>query len=642
MKVTIHFSVYEHHNSILFNVKDVANEIRGQSEKHRNNIDLEVNIGNQVTYGQIDSFMNQLLISLNINPENKRRTNNIAFGETVKTNDSLELAIRGITYYFDTDTTSYLKSVKGIDFSTFPKYNRYDIIDVKHKDIYTDAKIDDFRHGIAIAHTTECDFLINSQCEIIFFPRTWYGTLYLSEQKPRFNRNEKGNYVETAYIDRSAPGKDTYFQGPYVIGEYSEEQIKKEAQAPIYPYIGKPYEYGRYMFLNGAFYKLDTLEKTSNFPTDSCSIDSPIEDGWCDFHDEKYHKKLLVEVHKNKIVRFDDITSIYNKLDNGKDIITNTIVNIIDSALCNFTDTCILDEIASFNEDGPIKDLNDKPHLLTWLRGFANLKVITDNIHKPARWTFSYPSCYSKHLTGSIGNIERVDKYHQYCIFLWKNAWNSHSYLYNLSTGKLIFDYKGTMSFFKNLKDDSFLQKFKVLIGNKDIAFIDNDKIVEYRAMPTNLFRNASACRSNGSENFDNFYFYGLGTSQMQYIDTNYSPLKCLYTDEVPNVTAIIENYLYKVDGLLYTVNNKNNICNLKHREGDKLIITSERALKELNNSLSLKFEKGNPYVRSISKIDIFINNLSTSHYIFDYMPYGKYSVNGKIFYKYEPDKIWL
>ena len=85
MKVTIHFSVYEHHNSILFNVKDVANEIRGQSEKHRNNIDLEVNIGNQVTYGQIDSFMNQLLISLNINPENKRRTNNIAFGETVKT-----------------------------------------------------------------------------------------------------------------------------------------------------------------------------------------------------------------------------------------------------------------------------------------------------------------------------------------------------------------------------------------------------------------------------------------------------------------------------------------------------------------------------------------------------------------------------
>lgn len=123
MKVTIHFSVYVHHNSFLFNVKDVANEIRGQFEKHRNNIDLEVNIGNQVTYGQIDSFMDQLLLSLDINPEDKRRTNNIAFGETVKNNDSLELAIRGITYYFDTDAIySDLKSVKGIDFSTFPKY----------------------------------------------------------------------------------------------------------------------------------------------------------------------------------------------------------------------------------------------------------------------------------------------------------------------------------------------------------------------------------------------------------------------------------------------------------------------------------------------------------------------------------------
>ena len=127
-------------------------------------------------------------------------------------------------------------------------------------------------------------------------------------------------------------------------------------------------------------------------------------------------------MHKNKIVRFDDITSIYNKLNDSKNIITNTIVNIIDSALCNFTDTCILDEIASFNESGPIIDLNTKPHLLIWLRGFANLKVITDNIHKPARWTFSYPSCYSRHLTGSIGYIERVDKYHQYCIFLWKTT----------------------------------------------------------------------------------------------------------------------------------------------------------------------------------------------------------------------------
>lgn len=231
MKITIHFSVYKHQNSILFNVKDVVNEIRN------NNFDIEVNIGDQITFGKIDSFMNQLLLSLNINPEYKRRTNNVIFGGTVKTNDSLELAIRGITYYFDADTTYMftLRSVKGIDFSTFPKHNIYDIISIKYKEIYTDAQIDDFRNGIAIAHTTECDFLINTQCEIIFFPKTWYGTEYLSEQKPRFTRNEKGVYIETAYIDRSAPGKDTDFQGPYVICEYSEEQIKKEAKSPIYP-----------------------------------------------------------------------------------------------------------------------------------------------------------------------------------------------------------------------------------------------------------------------------------------------------------------------------------------------------------------------------------------------------------------------
>ena len=635
MNVVIHFSIFKYQNSILFDIKEVANEI------HRNNINIEVNIGNQVTFGQIDSFMNRLLLSLNIKQEN-----NISFGGTVKTDDSLELAIRGITYCFNTDTTYMFicRGVKGIDFSTFPKHNRYDIIDIKYGEIYAYAKIDDFRHGIAIAHTTDCDFLINTQCEIIFFPRTYYGTQYLSEQKPTFTINEKGNYVESAYLDRSAPGKDTDFQGPYVIDEYTEEQIKKDAKSPIYPYIGKPYEEGRYMLLNGAFYKLDTLEKLSTFPIDSCSIDSPIEDGWCDFHDEKYHKKLLVEVRENKIVRFDDITSIYNKLDNWQRYKTNTIANIIDSALCNFTDTCILDEIASFNEIGPIKDLNAKPHLLIWLRGFANLKVITDDIHKPARWTFSYPSCYSKHLTGSDGYIEIVDKYYQYCIFLWENSRNIHSYLYNLTTGKLIFDCKGAMYFFKDLKDGYFLQKFKVLVRNKDIAFINNDKIVEYREMPANLFRNTNACYlcSNGNEDFDSFYFYGWGVSQMQYIDTNYTPLKCLYTDDVPNVTAVIENYLYKVDGLIHAVDKKDNICDLKHRDGDKLFITSERALKELNDFLSLKFTKGNPYIRSINKTDLFRNDSKTSHYIFDYVPYGKYSVNGEIYYKYEPDKIWL
>ena len=250
MKITIHFSVYKHQNSILFDVKDVANEIR------RNNIDLEVNIGVQITFGQIDSFMNQLLLSLNINPAYKRRTHNIAYGGTVKNDDPSELAISGITYYFDTDT-SYIftyRSVKGINFSTFPKHNTYDIIDIRRRTIYIDATIDDFRHGIAIAHTSDCDFLINTQCEIIFFPRTWYGTQYLSEQKPKFTRNEKGIYVETAYVDRSAPGKETDFQGPYVIGEYTEEQIKEGCQSPIYPYIGKPYEEGRYMFLDGALY----------------------------------------------------------------------------------------------------------------------------------------------------------------------------------------------------------------------------------------------------------------------------------------------------------------------------------------------------------------------------------------------------
>lgn len=128
MKVVIHFSVYRHQNSILFDVKDVANEIRRNNR--RNNIDLEVNIGDQVTFGQIDSFMNQLLLSLNINPEDKKRTNNIAYGGTVKTNDSLDLAIRRITYYFDTDTTYIymftFRKVKGIDFSTFSKhYSRY-------------------------------------------------------------------------------------------------------------------------------------------------------------------------------------------------------------------------------------------------------------------------------------------------------------------------------------------------------------------------------------------------------------------------------------------------------------------------------------------------------------------------------------
>ena len=92
MIVTIHFSVYKHQKSILFDVKDVVKEIR------RNNVDLEVKIGEKVTFGQIDFFMNQLLLSLNINIGDKRQTNYTPFGGTAEANDSLELAIRGITY----------------------------------------------------------------------------------------------------------------------------------------------------------------------------------------------------------------------------------------------------------------------------------------------------------------------------------------------------------------------------------------------------------------------------------------------------------------------------------------------------------------------------------------------------------------
>ncbi len=634
MEVIIHFSVYKHQNSILFDVKDVINEI------HRNNIDLEVNISEEVTFKQIESFMDQLLLSLNINLEDKRRTNNIVYVGTVKTHDSLELAIRGITYYFDTDTSYVFTygSVKGINFSTFPKHNTYDIIDVRRRAIYTDARIDDFRHGIAIAHTRECDFLINTQCEIIFFPRTWYGTQYLSEQEPRFTRNEKGFYVESAYVDRSAPGKDTDFQGPYVIGEYTEEQIKKDAQSPIYPYIGKPYEEGRHMFIDGIFYKLDTLEKTSHFPTNSCHIDSPIEDGWCDFHDEKHHKKLLVEVHKDKIVRFDDITNIYDKIDCCQDIVTS----VVDSVLCDFTPFKIIEEIASFNESGPIKDLSTNSHLLFWLRGVANLKAITDEIPKPLGWTCSCPGGYAKYRTGPIGYIEKVDKYHQYCIFIWKNSWNIHSYLYNLDTGRLIFDYKGYMSFFKSSKDVFYLQKFKVLVENKNIVFIDNDKIVENREMPANLYENTMIFHSYEIDDFDNFYFYKGCGSQIEYFDTNYSPLKCSYTDEEKKLTSIIENYLYKVDGLLYPVSKKNNVCKLIYRVGGKINVLSESALKELNNSLSLKFAKGNPYVLGISKTNMFKSKSNTAHYIFDYRPYGKFSVDGKIVYQYDPSHIWL
>lgn len=634
MKITIHFSVYKHQNSILFDVKDVANEIR------RNNIDLEVNIGVQITFGQIDSFMNQLLLSLNINPADKRRTHNIAYGGTVKNDDPSELAISGITYYFDTDT-SYIftyRSVKGINFSTFPKHNTYDIIDIRRRTIYIDATIDDFRHGIAIAHTRDCDFLINTQCEIIFFPRTWYGTYYLSEQKPKFTRNEKGIYVETAYVDKSAPGKDTDFQGPYVIGEYTEEQIKEGCQSPIYPYIGRPYEEGRHMFLDGVFYKLDTLEKTSHFPTNSCSIDSSIEDGWCDFHDEKHHKKLLVEVHKDKIVRFDDITNIYDKIDCCQDLVTS----VVDSVLCDFTPYKIIEEIASFNESGPIKDLSTTPHLLFWLRGVANLKAITDKIPKPAGWTYSCPGGYAKYRTGPIGYIERVDKYHQYCIFIWSNFSSRHSYLYNLNTGNLIYDYKGYMSFFKDIKDTFFPKKFKVLVENKNIALIDEDKIIEYREMPADLFCNVNVFHSNENDGYDNFYFYKGSASQIEYFDTNFSPLKCSYADEIPNVTSIIENYLYKVDGLLYPVSKDDDVRHLTQRSGDILLVTSKSALKELNNSLSLKFAKGNPYVRSINKTNLFKGNSNTTHYIFDYMPFGKFSVDGKIYYEYEPEEIWL
>ena len=198
------------------------------------------------------------------------------------------------------------------------------------------------------------------------------------------------------------------------------------------------------------------------------------------------------------------------------------------------------------------------------------------------------------------------------------------------------------MSFFKNLKDTFSPKKFKVLVGNKNIALIDEDKIIEYREMPADLFCNVNVSHSNENDGYDNFYFYKGSASQIEYFDTNFSPLKCSYADEIPNVTSIIENYLYKVDGLLYPVSKDDDVRHLTQRSGDILLVTSKSALKELNNSLSLKFAKGNPYVRSINKTNLFKGNSNTTHYIFDYMPFGKFSVDGKIYYEYEPEEIWL
>ena len=291
----------------------------------------------------------------------------------------------------------------------------------------------------------------------------------------------------------------------------------------------------------------------------------------------------MVEVHKDKIVRFDDITNIYDKIDCCQDLVTS----VVDSVLCDFTPYKIIEEIASFNESGPIKDLSTTPHLLFWLRGVANLKAITDKIPKPAGWTYSCPGGYAKYRTGPIGYIERVDKYHQYCIFIWNNFSRRHSYLYNLNTGNLIYDYKGYMSFFKDIKDTFFPKKFKVLVENKNIALIDEDKIIEYREMPADLFCNVNVFHSNENDGYDSFYFYKNSASQIEYFDTNFCPLKCSYADEIPNVTSIIENYLYKVDGLLYPVSKDDDIRHLTQRNGDILLVTSKSALKELNNSLS-------------------------------------------------------
>lgn len=219
-----------------------------------------------------------------------------------------------------------------IDFDTFESDDIYVLISVGKyppRIHYYTARVEHFRQGIAIAHTQNCNYLINTHCEILRTNAINTPRHIANVQVQRALNGFKVSWEEEC----SAPGKDFDWQDKETyITEDSLLTLAQQSDNPsIYPSCNKegiPYERGKCIKYGNKIYDFETYLPLFSVPPTlhifkreiinnrffkNKIADKEINDGEvfneADFNkfiikDTQYYRNLIVEVYKNKITSF--------------------------------------------------------------------------------------------------------------------------------------------------------------------------------------------------------------------------------------------------------------------------------------------------------------------------------------------------
>lgn len=518
------------------------------------------------------------------------------------------------------------KIVKPIDFSTFKKGDRYNII-IKRSGRIFNARIGHFRKGIAIAYDNY-PFLINVKCEIIYIPPEAYSGRH---RNTTIDMDEHGNYIVRSEHDISAPGKDRFFQDSYIDAIIDENGLLPNGNSALsgeifeYP-MSVPYERGKFIYLKNCFYDLETLKIVCTCPNNTTfCVDSEVENNSCEIHDEKFNRKILVNVKNGIIINQTDITSIYDIIEErynyGKQLISDFLY---------MQNKCFIEKLRKYIRDIPPKNLYSVSILEELISDFNRTGYFElDSMHRKDYFSDIKLSRCKKVYYLLQSDFNKIYLYNKKGELLCKTPFAQITPIpdkFNLFPNSDIFTFQeiNNAGGIMTIKDQHFIEKRYFSEKNiRKVAFTDRNDTSN-----TSFYDNYNYCCYR---NYDNTSFYNLKFEKLETVKTN----------DI-QVETIIKNYYYKIqNGSAYQKNSLfDSISLFPYMVEDKVYIPTKEAENKAYQFIKAELEKGNPYVMDIEYCKLFNyqKKMDAESYIFNYQPYGKMYMDGKIIYPLPPE----
>ena len=285
-----------------------------------------------------------------------------------------------------------------IDFKNFASGDTYVL---SYRDRYLTATIGHFRHGVAIARTDECDYLINTKCEVLYCKEQVIYRIS-GEHIQRSLKGFKIMYEE----DVSAPGKDS---DNWQKREYYMSEDSLTSKYKIEPSLIEndlPYERGKIIQFGNSFYDFETYDYLFSIPPTSVIstvnyegfIDSYDGDGrvydsdTCfNIQDSQYYKDILVKVNEHKIEAYYP----FNVIDDSR--INSLFHN-------NSVDECRIDVFDAFEANKYVKRL------------FQDDYSLNPDIEKPYNLFNEFPELKRAFEVGFKIHKELLDRFGIDCI----------------------------------------------------------------------------------------------------------------------------------------------------------------------------------------------------------------------------------